>query len=478
MKQSSIVSEKPSIVWANNALLDEDRLDSKYYDVRFIDKQRKLLDSNIPKIKLKDIITSMNAPIGWQGIPSSAYRERGKGIPLIRIQNIKENQVDLDSVIDVDPQIYYEQPAIQAEKNDIIITRVGTIGRLCKVPNSVDKVAMGQNLTRVSFDTDKVDVDFILAYMNSEYCLNQMVRFAYGGVQPSLTNKNIKDIIIICPDRATQKYIGEKMRCAERLREEIKQLYQQSIDIFNNFVDLEINYNQDDFLIQLDNYKTVSSRPSVFYTRESFDMKLSPQYYHPRRVYLLNKLNKMSCKVKKLSDLTNRITAKSKVNKLPYVGPSCINNQFGYTNPIKPEISTNTVKAEKEDILFCRLRPNLNNITICDSENIQASAEFLQYRVKSDFLYPYYLFFVLRQPIILYQIIDTAVGDRPRVDDELIDDLIIPIIPSEKMDIINSNIKRMLSNVRESEKLISDAKSDVQALIEGTFNKSNIIEKN
>ncbi|MEC2078710.1 restriction endonuclease subunit S, partial [Metabacillus fastidiosus] len=224
MKQSGIVSEKPSIVWANNVLLDEDRLDGKFYDVKFVDKQTKLLKSDIPKVKLKDIITNMNAPIGWQGIPSSAYRKRGNGIPLIRIQNIKENQVNLESVIDVDPQIYNEQPAIQAEKNDIIITRVGTIGRLCKVPSNVSRVAMGQNLTRISFNTDNVDVDFILAYMNTDYCLNQMIRFAYGGVQPSLTNKNIKDLLIIFPELEIQHYIGNKFRKAEQLRENAKKL--------------------------------------------------------------------------------------------------------------------------------------------------------------------------------------------------------------------------------------------------------------
>lgn len=53
MKQSSTVSKKPSIVWANNALLDEERLDSKFYDVKFIEKQTKLLESGIPTIKLK-----------------------------------------------------------------------------------------------------------------------------------------------------------------------------------------------------------------------------------------------------------------------------------------------------------------------------------------------------------------------------------------------------------------------------------------
>ena len=77
--------------------------------------------------------------------------------------------------------------------------------------------AMGQNLTKIRVKSD-VDPYYVLIYLLSSSSYLQMERFAYGGVQPSLTNRNIKKIQIPIPSPEIQKYIGDKVRKAEKLR--------------------------------------------------------------------------------------------------------------------------------------------------------------------------------------------------------------------------------------------------------------------
>ncbi|MBM7649043.1 restriction endonuclease S subunit [Bacillus ectoiniformans] len=473
MKQSSTVSKKPSIVWANNALLDEDRLDSKFYDVKFIEKQTKLLESGIPTIKLKNLMTNMNAPIGWQGIPSSAYRERREGIPLIRIQNIKDNQVDLDTVIDVDPNIYFEQPAIQAEKNDIIITRVGTIGRLCKVPSNVNKVAMGQNLTRVSFNTDELDVDYILAYMSTEYCLDQMTRFAYGGVQPSLTNKNIKDLLILLPKFGIQTYIGNKIRNAEQLREEAKQLKEEIAHIFLKNLELEMQ-----------NETNRGQKYSWIESNQIID-RIDAGYFSTK--YLMLEEFEKKYDFISLSNLVLELkTGKTPSNDeddkngtvLIAVNNVISDNLELDNNVRKVKISDQLLFTREDDLLITRV----GTVGVCSivenyQEGLAVSDNVISVKFKKLDIPIRYIAAYLNSPTGKLQIERIVKGAvQPVINYSSIKELKIPKLDFSSMNQIDLLIRNWKDNLLKANELIQEAKQDVQFLIEGNFDESKIIE--
>ncbi len=223
---------KPSILYVDESTIENDRVDSHFYHSKYISNEKSLKKSGLKIETLGEVISKMNSPIGWQGIPSAAYLPKGIGVPLIRVQNVSDLMLDKDTLIDVQEYIYQEQPAIQAEAEDIIITRVGTIGRVCRIPQDIDKIAMGQNLTRIKVDTNIISSEFLTIFLASEYCQLQMKRYAYGGVQPSLTNKNIKQLLIPIPSPEIQKYIGDKVRRAEELREEAKRLKEEALSQF------------------------------------------------------------------------------------------------------------------------------------------------------------------------------------------------------------------------------------------------------
>ena len=163
MNLYTIINKMPSValIEANN--LDNDRVDSKFYHYKYLANEIKLVNSNIALSYLEGIIASMSSPIGWQGIPSSDYLPKGEGIPLIRVQNIGDAFLIQENLIDVKPHIYHEQPFIQVQPEDLIITRVGTIGRVCIAPSENKNYAMGQNLTKIRVKSD-VDPYYVLIY--------------------------------------------------------------------------------------------------------------------------------------------------------------------------------------------------------------------------------------------------------------------------------------------------------------------------
>lgn len=220
----NIRAKNPSVVSVEPKNIDVWRMDSIFYHCKYIENDMQLNQTPHRTYRLADVIARMSSPIGWQGIDSADYLPHSEGVPLIRIKNVSEFVLDREGLIGVQDRVYESQPAIQVDADDLIITRVGTIGNVCKVPHGISRIAMGQNLTRIKVNEDIVTSEFMLAYLATTGPQTQMERYAYGGVQPSLTNKNIRELTVVAPDLPIQRAIGNKVRKAERLRELQKQL--------------------------------------------------------------------------------------------------------------------------------------------------------------------------------------------------------------------------------------------------------------
>ncbi|TQE89031.1 restriction endonuclease subunit S [Ureibacillus terrenus] len=472
-----IVSKKPSIIWATETEIDDERLDSKFYDVQFIETQNKLLKSPLTKKKLGEIMKSMNSPIGWQGIPSSAYRRKGEGIPLLRVQNIQDNQIDWDTIIDVDPEIYFSQPAIQSEAGDIIITRVGTIGRFCKVPSNVPKIAMGQNLTRVSFDRQVVDADYILAYMNTQYCINQMYRLAYGGVQPSLTNKNIRDILLLIPSIKIQNYIGNKVRKAEELREESKRLKEEAESLLS-------------LVLKLDEFKYEVTKSWVV-NADLLEPYLNVQFYNKEYLSFQEHLKTLGIPLLKMSQVLFKIIRNNspdendRVEKgIPSLIVSDIDPYRIEIENAKIQVSQDYYKANEhqairvDDVVYTTAGPPLGEACLVVDEMLPLlSGAHVAVLRTNEKCKPGYLTCVLNSLVGSLEVQKHSYGIRQQyLFNEQLSNFVIPIIAQEIQDEIHEKISKAIKFEIQSKKFISEAKQDVENLIEGKFDESKISE--
>lgn len=467
----TIEKKNTSIVYIDSTTLDNDRLDSLFYHNEYIENIQKLIKSGLPIEKLDNTIETINAPIGWQGIPSDSYMNSGEGVPLLRIKNINELLLDEESLIGVQEEIYNAQPAIQAQANDIIITRVGTIGRVCRIPERISKIAMGQNLTRIKLKETMLESGFMLAYMSSKFCQLQMQRYAYGGVQASLTNKNIKNLLVPIPSPEIQKYIGDKVRKAEELREKAKKLKEQGNSLIEEI--LNINKHLDEINNDKGKYRWLKT--------DVLNDRIDSEYYKEKYLEIINHLKGSSFQYiplrKMVLDMYTGKKTSEMVNgkKVFFIQSGNISGNFlevGEQISVKVE---NYKVIEVGDLLIAKDGNTIGKMAVNFSGELAIINEHTYcIRFNEEYKkYSAYVYYLLVNDNINELLKREATGSAQKgLNQQFIDNMIIPLINEESVEKLYEIEEKRCNNIYLSKQLIQEAKKDVEDLIEGNFDMS------
>lgn len=449
------------------------RLDVDYYRPEYLKLESQLQDLSFERKRMTEISKIINdGPGGWS-LQSSEYLD--DGIPLIRIVDFRSN-LDPSGMIYISPVKHEELKRYEVLPGDVLISAAGSIGEAQVLPESIGK-ANFRDLIRIRLKPG-TDSYYLSAYLNSKYGRMITRRFAHGAVQLHLKVYDAKEITVVLPDPKIQAYIGDKVRLAERCREEAINLWDRAKQILADSLGLALSidtYQSYDLKdLETNFYQAISKTPVICWAYPNIvDDRIGAQFFHPRRENIIQKL-RGSCEVKKLSDLAKRVTKRISAEKaahLGYVGLSEIDSTNGFFEPISmDQAETVGVSSyfESRDVLFSKLRPYLNKVSICPDYINEAcgSTELLVYRANGS-IPPYYLFFVLKSNIGLYQIIDLTAGSTlPRVDSDIIDDLLIPLISKDMQGEIDHKIHMVFNLLQSARDLIHQSQSDVEALIE------------
>ena len=173
----------------------------------------------------------------------------------------------------------------------------------------------------------------------------------------------------------------------------------------------------------------------------SLSDRMDAQYLHPERLNMLNELKEFEknkiIDLKKGSDLF--VISKNKTTATPDQTLHCIEMKdidvdYGLINLRKSKVAdagTSLVECKGGQILFSRIRPYLNKITLLPNSVNKAicSQEFYVLSPKYEKTPMGYFWLVLRSQFVLNQIKHLAGGSlRPRINDEDIADLEIPVL--------------------------------------------------
>lgn len=195
-------------VFTKNVLLNsEDELiqQSKVYQVYPYDKLKDRLDVSFYMNKsqhdwsvnvkaLKDIAIEFRA---GAAIPSKEYKENGAAY--VRIKDLKENRISEEELVYVDKK--YEDKNIKSvlSQNEILISRVGTIGKAALVDKEMDGALANQHLTILKADSAEVLPQFLVYYFNTTWAEKQFARRAGGAAQQFIKLGAIKEIKVPVP---------------------------------------------------------------------------------------------------------------------------------------------------------------------------------------------------------------------------------------------------------------------------------------
>ena len=470
LEELFIQSKNPSIVWITAKFI-EDKIGGQYYSTDYIEYER-ILKTNKLTV-LKDVISEYNGgPMGFQ---LHSYDYLDQGVPVLRTKDMKELTIILDDPIFISQEKHNELKGSKTYPGDIIISKTGQIGVVAVVPKTLNEANLNQALCNIRVKEGIIDNYFLAVFLNSKYGQYQFIRQGEGkAVQNGLTKDEILDLQIPVISPEIQKYIGDKVRKAEELREEAKRLKKDAEEILSeklNLKELLLKINK-----YIDKYNWISNL--------DIDDRIDALYYNPQKTIIRKFYNKKYDlqKLNALVDYKKGFAFKSEdycsknTNTLLLRVSDISNDEVNMDNMINlPDrfyqeyIDFNLLN---EDIVLVVTGTTGKSVIINNSKSrLLLNQNALRMRLKDGVnVNPYYIELILQsqyfQILLKYSLYQSV---QPFISMEFLNEVMIPIIDKVDMEEISNLYKKSLNNLFYAKQLIQEAKQDVEDLIEGNF---------
>ena len=133
---------------------------------------------------------------------------KATGVPMLGIENIGRGQFVDGNKIYVTAEKAEELKAFSLKAGDIIISRSGTVGEICAVPERAEGSLLSTNLMRVSLDNTMVRSDYFIALFQSKgIVLDQIKELCKGSTRDFLNQTILKQIVFPVPSMEKQEEI-------------------------------------------------------------------------------------------------------------------------------------------------------------------------------------------------------------------------------------------------------------------------------
>lgn len=157
---------------------------------------------------------------------------RSSGLPVLGIENIGDGVFIKGNKIFVSEEKALELSSFAVEPGDLIISRSGTVGEICKVPDNIGAAYISTNLIRVTLDKATVDPDYFV-FLFQGGAVKQLVKDLCKGSSRAFLNQTILSAIsfpIPCLEeqRMIVNSIEEKFSIIDQLEQTITHSLQQA----------------------------------------------------------------------------------------------------------------------------------------------------------------------------------------------------------------------------------------------------------
>lgn len=146
------------------------------------------------------------------------------GVPVLGIENISENGFVNGNKIFVTKEKAKELTAFQLHTGDLIISRSGTVGEICIVPEHMDNSLLSTNLMRISLNPLVIRSDyFVYLFKSKGVVIDQVKELCKGSTRMFLNQTILKQIIFPVPSLEIQKEIIERIESRLSVCDNIEQ---------------------------------------------------------------------------------------------------------------------------------------------------------------------------------------------------------------------------------------------------------------
>ena len=438
----------------------EGRLDPHFYKPNFVNIDNAIKAQT--ETRLGDLIVGMYG--GATPKKSEAerfYSDKENGIPLLRVQNITEEGINLDDAIYINYETHTGYLSrSQVLQDDLLVTITGRIASSAVVPRGF--VANTNQHSVVIKTTNRKRSKYIAAFLNSNVGQQLAFKRTTGGTRPALDYEALKSIPI--PENLSIVKIMDAAYAKKKEKEaRAKRLIDKIDDYLLSELGIDLPLQQTNALenrIFFRNIKTVSG------------YRLDPNTYKKERLDAIQSIKQGTYETKPLYQVV-QFKRERTSNILPntsYIGLENVESNTGEWLPteLKDSIS-NAAIFGIDDILFPKLRPYLNKVFHSHIEGL-CSTEF--HVIHSYTENNSYIANFLRSKVVVAQTRNLMSGNTlPRLQIEDIQRLFIPIPPLKKQTEIANQIMEIRDQAKqlreEAKKELEQAKKEVELIILG-----------
>ncbi|MDB2474774.1 restriction endonuclease subunit S [Amylibacter sp.] len=140
------------------------------------------------------------------------------GVPMLRIQDVSISGLNRRKLHRISEKLHQEFKRTQLKEGDLVISLVGTIGRVLEIPKSLD----GANVSRafgVIGLSDDINRDYIKQFLTSQKTQDWIQEQAQGNAQKVLNLGGLRNLSIVSPPLPEQKKIASILTSVDEVIE-------------------------------------------------------------------------------------------------------------------------------------------------------------------------------------------------------------------------------------------------------------------
>ena len=218
----------------------QELIDKRKAQIKALDELKKSIYQQMflaihwEKNKLEEIIKEKGAikcgPFGSQLLISEFTDE---GIPVLGIENVGENKFVYTDNKYISEEKYTQLNAFKVQPGDVLISRTGTVGRTCVVPDEFSLGIIGPNLLKITPNTQIITSNYLASTFNySRDVVNQVKLNSPGATVAVFNTGNLKKVSIPVPPIELQNQFAEIVENIEKQKE---LLNKSLVELENNF---------------------------------------------------------------------------------------------------------------------------------------------------------------------------------------------------------------------------------------------------
>jgi len=437
-------------------LEDEIRFDAEYYT-----QENMLFEEEImafPSILLGTVALITDGQHGYFKLDEQSE------IRQITAKCIKEGLIDKSNADKLSPITHFKNLRSSLEKNDVLVTTAGTIGQIGLVTEEIPPANIDQDIGRIAIHNSEVSPLFIWAFLQSKFGKFQIGRFTTGQVQTHLSLNKMKKLRIpLLSNHVEVELIVENFVASKKAE---KDLYIQAQQLLESELGLD----------------KLSFKKPIGYTAQFSELELSrrldAQHYQAQFTQLLAHLAKFTTRsVREIRTCNRRgiqpvyvVNGSHHVINSQHLGAKHINYDNLQKTSQQAFLASPEAHVRQNDLLIYTTGAYIGrtNVYLSDAPAF-ASNHVNILRITPD-IDAAYMAMVLQSVVGQFQ---TQKHSRGSAQAELypsdIDKFVVPILPFDLQTAIGNLVRNSLDKQRESEKLLEQAKTRVEQLIEAAI---------